>query len=72
MNRYALFAGDRYYPSGGWEDYRGSFKTADEAMAEVTLVEFTWAHVVDLQFGIMVAYCDSGEEIGRWTLGPVF
>lgn len=30
---YLLFAGDTYYPSGGAEDYRGSFESLDEAAA---------------------------------------
>ena len=31
MKRYLLFAGDTYYPGGGWSDYKGSFDTIEEA-----------------------------------------
>lgn len=30
---YLVFAYDQYYPSGGWNDYRGSFNTKHEAMS---------------------------------------
>jgi hypothetical protein len=32
--RYLLFAGDAYYPGGGWEDFKGRFATAEEGAAE--------------------------------------
>lgn len=51
MKRYLLFAGDHYYPSGGWNDFVGSFDTAREAMewAESKAIKDSddWAHVVD-------------------------
>jgi hypothetical protein len=32
MKRYILFMFDnRYYPEGGWEDFRGSYETLEEA-----------------------------------------
>jgi len=31
MNRFLLFTGDRYYPAGGWWDFKKSFNTAPEA-----------------------------------------
>jgi len=34
MKRYLLFAGDHYYPSGGWRDFQGSFDTGTEAVEE--------------------------------------
>jgi phosphoribosylformimino-5-aminoimidazole carboxamide ribonucleotide (ProFAR) isomerase len=48
---FALFAGDRHYPLGGWRDFRGTYKTKEEAIAVAyTLKErgYEWAHVVDL------------------------
>ena len=30
---FALFAGDRHYPLGGWRDFRGAYKTKEEAIA---------------------------------------
>jgi hypothetical protein len=31
MLRYAIFAGDRFFPSGGWDDFIISFATLAEA-----------------------------------------
>ena len=31
MKRYLLFAGDQYYPSGGWNDFKNSFHSLKEA-----------------------------------------
>ena len=58
MNNYLLFAGDNYYPSGGWEDFIGSFSTQEEAQdvgADKIEDEFNWYHVVDLSSGNIVA-----------------
>jgi len=30
---YLLFTGDRYYPSGGWEDYKGRYSSLVECEA---------------------------------------
>ncbi len=32
MKRYAVFAYDQYYPSGGWSDFIGWADSPDEAM----------------------------------------
>lgn len=32
MKPYLLFAGEDYYPSGGMEDFRGTFNTIAEAV----------------------------------------
>jgi hypothetical protein len=29
---YLLFAGDHYYPSGGWSDLKGRFSSKEEAL----------------------------------------
>jgi hypothetical protein len=42
---YLLFAGDDYYPDGGWEDYRGAFGSVESAKAAVRPSD-DWAHVV--------------------------
>ncbi len=41
---FLLFAGDTYYPSGGWEDYRGSFATLESAVDAAK--GWDWYHVV--------------------------
>ena len=57
--RYAVFAGDDYYPSGGMRDLKGRFSTIEEAHEEATRAEAAygggtrpvhdWWHIVDLE-----------------------
>lgn len=69
MKRYALFAGNQYYPAGGWSDYRGAFDTMDEARekarayntdqsdaypADSASGEWEWWQIVDLNQGEVV------------------
>lgn len=56
MKRYFLFAGENYYPSGGFGDFR---KDADniEELKEVFFNEFKWCdwcHILDTQTGLIV------------------
>jgi hypothetical protein len=56
MERYLVFAGDLYYPAGGWEDFIGSFRTLAE-VKEVTkdyMTEMTWHHTYDMQTGALI------------------
>lgn len=51
MKRFLVFGYDRYYPSGGWNDFKDSFDTKDEAqeyaqsLKDQKVVDFS--HVVD-------------------------
>jgi hypothetical protein len=55
MKRYLLFAGDQYYPSGGWRDFRGSFATSEEAVKHVAdWLRVDWWHVVDGATGALL------------------
>jgi hypothetical protein len=54
MKRFLLFAGDEYYPAGGWEDFIESFSTVNGALAEAATLEADWFHIVDLTTGEMV------------------
>lgn len=49
MKRYLLFAGDDYYPGGGWDDFMGSFDTIEECQAFGTDTKrgFDWYQIVD-------------------------
>lgn len=49
MKRFLVFAGEAYYPLGGWNDFRSSFDTKEEAFAakEVLHSAVGWVHVVD-------------------------
>ncbi len=52
MQRFLVFAGDAYYPSGGWKDFVGSYDSADRALgiAEgIARETFKWAHVFDTE-----------------------
>lgn len=48
-----LFAGSSFYPSGGWDDFRGYFNTIEEAKAflldnweSFDICCSPWAHIV--------------------------
>lgn len=55
--RYWLFAGDTYYPRGGWEDYQGTYDSLAEAMAEGRRLrdarKVAWWHVAHPNDGIV-------------------
>lgn len=61
---YLLFGGDTYYPSGGFEDYIGSFKTLDEAIERVKNQNIDWWHIVSIATGspVLVMTEDDGPE----------
>ena len=51
---FLLFSGMIYYAQGGWNDYQGSYFTADEAKTagQALILDgsgwFQWFHIVDL------------------------
>ena len=69
---FALFAGDRYYPGGGWNDFVGTFDSIEAAhdryvkgpYAEdepdedgyVAVYKYGWGHVVDLYSANVVVH----------------
>ena len=66
---FELFVGDDFYPAGGWYDFVGFFKTAEEAVAaavepEDDCVSGWWFNVADLRTGQIVA-SESGLPT-RW------
>lgn len=55
MKRYLVFAGSHYYPSGGWDDYKGSFDNLQECYRFLGLKPYLdWLHVVDSTTGDIV------------------
>ena len=62
---YILFAGEDYYPVGGWRDFIGRYETKEEAidLAKSMLLRkyhpdttnYSWYHVVNLLDGEFVA-----------------
>jgi hypothetical protein len=54
MNRFLLFAGDHYYPLGGWDDLIGDFAALEEALAAPREGR-DWWHVIDTNDGSTAA-----------------
>lgn len=46
--KYLLFAGEFYYPSGGLHDFIGNFKTIEDAKGWIKDYH-DWYHIVDLE-----------------------
>lgn len=49
--RYIVFAGNEYYPQGGWHDYKGKRYSYEQALELATKVAFNndWVQIVDLE-----------------------
>ncbi len=68
VKRFVLFAGSDYYPSGGWDDFRSSHDTIEEAIAAAALPHrwgTDWWQVVDIQNGYKAAdswYNPTGDQ----------
>ena len=52
--RFLLFIGDTYHPKGGWEDFRSSHDTFDEAIKAAASKNGDWKQIVDTQAGEIV------------------
>ena len=46
---YLLIAGDKYYPSGYTDDWRGCFETYEEAEERLKEYDYDWYQIVDLR-----------------------
>jgi len=58
---FLLFAGDNYYPSGGWSDFRGVYLSEVQALNATNTEEFTsrnfdWWHIASLSTEAIVRY----------------
>jgi len=70
-----LFAGETYYPRGGWEDFIGYFPSV-EAAKDTALrrendgYEFGWAHIVNSLTDEIIlmgdCYVSRPNEDGTW------
>ena len=70
MKRYAAFAGDAYYPLGGWEDLKGLYEDFHSAMVAATPDnKYGWGHVVDLHDGAKYDAPEFGTELATMFLG---
>lgn len=56
--KYYLFCGSKYYPSGGWQDFKNSFCSVDEAIAflnaNVDIYERQWYQIVDIDNHLII------------------
>ena len=55
MKRYLLFAGETYYPTGGWSDFQKDFDSLADAHA-YPLKKHDWAEIVDIEQGHVFSY----------------
>lgn len=58
MKRFMLFAGDKYYPSGGMRDHRESSDSFEE-LRMLVHADYDWWHIYDAQEN---AICDQGTN----------
>jgi hypothetical protein len=51
MKQFLVFAGESYYPAGGFKDYASAHETFAEAQAarQQCHSRYGWSHIVDLQ-----------------------
>lgn len=49
IKRWAVFAGDNYYPSGGMGDFRASFDTKEEAKDFSKDLRWEWIEIYDME-----------------------
>ena len=55
MKRFLVFAGDNWYPFGGWKDFKESFDTLHEAQNYLMdSSSYDWYHIVDSSTGEIV------------------
>lgn len=47
MRRFLLFAGDNYYPGGGWSDFIGDYDNTEKAFAALKRNQRDWYQVID-------------------------
>lgn len=50
MKKFLLFAGETYYPLGGWEDLRGDFDSIEDARDKLSGHD-DWYQIVDRHSG---------------------
>ena len=59
LKRFLLFAGDTYYPCGGWHDFIGSYDSYEEAAANGDIDRNDWWHVIDHKTGLRISKAPS-------------
>lgn len=54
VQRYLVFRGDEYYPSGGWGDFLGSWANLEDARKRLQHDKPEWWHIVDIETGKII------------------
>jgi len=58
MKQFLLFAGDNFYPAGGWKDFVASYDSAGAAFkkgeSKKAKRDADWFHVIDSETGRQV------------------
>lgn len=67
MKRYLVFAGEYYYPTGGWDDFVGDYDDLEDATAAGKNPGHDgewhqWWHVIDSETGVMVVEDTVGAQ----------
>ena len=55
MDKWLLFAGDAYYPIGGFHDFVGSYTELEKAKEAAWAAKLDWWHIVNGNTGQIVA-----------------
>lgn len=68
--RYLLFAGEQYYPGGGWLDYKMDFPSVE--LAEKTVTGFSddydWWQIVDSLTRTIAKQANKDLSSGDWQV----
>ena len=66
--KYLLFAGEDFYPEGGFDDFINTFDSIEDAKEFVDAnrgEDYKWAHIVDSKsFKILIC----GDLIRKWSI----
>lgn len=66
---YLLFAGDIYYPEGGWADFINYFNTPEDAAAHVDITSPDWWQIVNAD--TLTVLCMGRGPTGTKTLTTI-
>lgn len=45
--RFLVFAGNQFYPLGGWQDFKGAFEDVIDALTKIANGGWDWWQIVD-------------------------
>lgn len=49
LKRFLTFCGRNYYPSGGWDDFKGDFEELESAKSFLLEKDNDWAQIFDTE-----------------------